>query len=328
MFDISLGKFMSLFTSKRLGPYLLYGLLVVMAFAIGGYLLMRPSGAATVAISKEAESGTPAGSASPVADPGASGGSAVQFQSGSAPPPVTPPTPTPTPTPAGWNPPAVKRDLGFDPACNFSQWDEVLNNELGTVDIVRSPVVAGSCAAEFKQDANTTGSWRRVELQNHRPENGAAAGEGSEAWYQFKVYLISAGSPTQSNVKGYAINQFRTSAVSCYTGGIDVTNDKRFRFLVRGGSFSAGSGCNFPAGKDIDMGAAAFNQWYTLQFHYVWSSKTNGRAEVWLDGKKVVDHTGPTSAVGAGNIMFRNGIYSGPHSGTISFVIDDVKIYR
>ncbi len=58
-----------------------------------------------------------------------------------------------------------------------------------------------------------------------------------------------------------------------------------------------------------DLGAVTKGGWTDWVFHVVWSPKADGRLEVWMNGKLVVDYSGPTDYGNAGGSWMKLGLY-------------------
>lgn len=241
------------------------------------------------------------------------------------------PGPDPTPT-VGFNPGPLLVDLDFDPSGTTGQWDEVLidsnsGGSGGTIDIVTSPVAEGQYAARIQQAAHDS-AHIRAELQNHRAPGAAQFMNGEERYYQFKIFPVRSGVITLGP-PDYCINQFRSTNILCYTGGINLRPDNGdLIYNVLGGD--QGSGCDsWPVNQSIVFGKVQYGAWSTIQMHVKWTPTSAGFTKLWYNGNLVVNYTGPThgTAIAGSVIMFRVGIYAGWHTGTHEIVYDDCKIW-
>jgi hypothetical protein len=98
-----------------------------------------------------------------------------------------------------------------------------------------------------------------------------------------------------------------------------LTRDQRWVFDVRnGGSFQLGP---------IQRG-----KWVDVMIHYKRSTGSDGVAQVWMNGKQVVNYKGPTSYTNYDRGTYKHGIYMGGDigSGKQEFVMyfDDTRVWQ
>jgi hypothetical protein len=73
----------------------------------------------------------------------------------------------------------------------------------------------------------------------------------------------------------------------------------------------------------VDLGPLRRNAWYDFVYHVHWTWRDDGFMQVWLNGRKVLDHHGPTLYVGV-SCYFKLANYHDPSSGYSSIIFDRV----
>jgi hypothetical protein len=80
--------------------------------------------------------------------------------------------------------------------------------------------------------------------------------------------------------------------------------------------------------KNFDLGPIVRGKWTNWTFHYNRSKGNKGIAQVWQNGKKVLDYHGPTTYTTESNGMWKHGIYLGVANNKATYTLhfDDLKI--
>jgi hypothetical protein len=80
--------------------------------------------------------------------------------------------------------------------------------------------------------------------------------------------------------------------------------------------------------KNFDLGPIMRGTWTNWTFHYKRSTDSTGVAQVWQNGKKVLDYHGPTTYTDNPNGVWKHGIYAGLADNQAKYIVyfDDVKI--
>lgn len=79
-----------------------------------------------------------------------------------------------------------------------------------------------------------------------------------------------------------------------------------------------------PTERGVIIGKPERNVWYDFVHHVKWSATADGFFQSWLNGKLIMDHTGPTLYQGAGQgCYFKLANYHAPVNGRASSVVHD-----
>lgn len=214
----------------------------------------------------------------------------------------------------------------------FSEWgvEACCSHSIQTVN---SPVRAGEQAVRFflqKDDPRIAGS-KRTELKlGEVPAN-------SERWYSFSVFLPA---DYQQDPSGEIIAQWhdlpdRDLGESWKFPALCL-NTKNGRFgLFRTWDSKQVTLNNATEGQEtVDLGPYQTGKWTDFVFHVKWSSRSDGRFEVWQDGKLVVSRNGPNYYNDKRGPYLKIGIYKGdwknhPENSTVTertLYYDEVRI--
>ncbi len=196
-----------------------------------------------------------------------------------------------------------------------SPWYEQAN--LATV--VTAPVRSGSYAVKFFVDRiNSTNSYRSMIIPKGTPHAFALVQDiGKHYWYGFSTYFPA--SWTSDNI-------WELVAQMHGRPDLDIGEDYRNPFL---GFYSDGDSINirnkwdakrntFESGKRVYggerslwKGAILREQWTDWVMHAKWSYEDDGYIEIWQNGVKIVEATGPNCFNDEKGGYFDIGIYKG-----------------
>jgi unsaturated chondroitin disaccharide hydrolase len=231
--------------------------------------------------------------------------------------------------PAVFNPGPKLKTYDFETG-STSQWGSVLVEQFGSQAIVTSPVKQGTYAWRSRQDPNNT-AFHRAELQDSAsPQAISLPNIPGERYYRTWFCVTSLGVIT-SGAKDFCISQFRMQFIpSAFSGGYSINPATRAVILqIRAGSHS---GQTYAIDRNIVVGTVVMNKWHLLETYVRWSRSTDGITVCWFDGART-EYTGANVGdpeagwENKGTVMFRIGIYAGPHSGTHEVVYDDAGIW-
>ena len=100
---------------------------------------------------------------------------------------------------------------------------------------------------------------------------------------------------------------------------VRITRKHHLVFDVRGGG-------------SFDLGPIQRGKWIDIMVHYKRSTGSDGVAQLWLNGKQVVNYKGPTSYTNYDRGSYKHGIYMGgdPGNGKQEFVLyfDDTRVWQ
>ena len=173
----------------------------------------------------------------------------------------------------------------------------------------------GKYAARYEVrpgDNNVAGSGNgeRTEALVLRRTRGR---EGDEQWYAWSTMFAPGFSANKSDWNIFT--QWHNSGT---TGG-------RVEFYVNGntlGFTTHGGDINKPTAHSCNIGNKANGKWHDFVFHVKWSSSTEGFAEVWLDGRKVVQLAGIPTLYFGQDVYLKQGYYRDGQS-NVSVIYDD-----
>ena len=132
-------------------------------------------------------------------------------------------------------------------------------------------------------EVHGSGYWERNDLQ--LPATSGYCNEGQEEWWAMSVLF-----PDDYTVpkEGGAVMDFHHNA----SGG-----QANFHFLSQPTGLRMhgfyGDVKN-PTEYRVELGPVTKNKWYDLVYHVKWTSEGEGLFTAWMNGKKVLDHKGPT----------------------------------
>lgn len=159
---------------------------------------------------------------------------------------------------------------------------------------VSSPIRSGGSNSQslkitYKKTDYTTNESRRAELRHdeHVPM-------GSERWYKVSIYV-----PTdfKATTGGYVITQFHDKNDSGETPKLPAlflgTDGKTLGLGNRWDTNKITKDNHNVSGKDWDLGPLPKGRWIDFVYHVKWSYQSDGVLEVFMDGKRVANKTGP-----------------------------------
>ncbi|WP_158546246.1 polysaccharide lyase [Adhaeribacter pallidiroseus] len=149
------------------------------------------------------------------------------------------------------------------------------------------------------------GSAIRSELYYNQPTT-------TNGWYGLSLYIPSSSWPNESNSDGWEI-------ITQFHGTTDSGDGKRVppislsvsrgRFVLTV-NYSAKRFNNEPDGKvRYDLGPAIKDKWVDFVYHIKYSYRSDGQLQLWMNGNKLVDYTGPNTYNDAANPYFKLGVY-------------------
>ncbi len=127
------------------------------------------------------------------------------------------------------------------------------------------------------------GDWERDDLE--LPPSAKYCNEGQEEWWAYSVrfpadYVVPKG--------GGVVMDFHHDASG---GQPNFTLMSRTAGLHLHGFYGD---VKHPGEYRAELGPIRRNTWYDFVYHVKWSSKDDGFISVWMDGRKVLVHHGPT----------------------------------
>jgi hypothetical protein len=211
-----------------------------------------------------------------------------------------------------YTPPIIRYD-GFESG-NVDVWMKSITGGVGTVNVVGPSTITPVSGDKAVQFHLPTGS-KRVELNWFPPEPVHA-----ERWYGYSVF-IPVGYKYDSDVD--TINQWhevpdwsRGESWRSPPMGFGLVNH-HYEFITRWDSRPVNTMADswIPKGPeggrvDYNFGAATEGVWTDWVFHVQWSYKSDGFIQVWRDGDKVLDRTGPNTYNDLQGNYFKFGIYN------------------
>ena len=162
------------------------------------------------------------------------------------------------------------------------------------------------------------GYKRRAELM---PESKATRARYKESHWVSERIFIPSNWPKEQPSEIMTISQI----IAAFPGmqGTDmklrITRKQRWIIEVR---------TAIKGWKNIDVGPITRGVWTSWVFHYKRSKDPDGIAQVWLDGKLVVDYQGPTTYNDHPDAIWKHGIYVSDADNGEEYILyfDDVKV--
>jgi hypothetical protein len=155
------------------------------------------------------------------------------------------------------------------------------------------------------------GKWERDDLE--LPPSPEYCNEGQEEWWA--VSFLFPDDYTVPEGEGLVMD-FHDNASHGQANMHLLTHSDQLR--LHG---FAGDDRN-PTEYKVELGKLTRNKWYDVVFHMKWSSGHDGFMQVWMNGRKVMGHRGPTLYKGY-SCYFKLANYHDP-SGPSSIVFDRV----
>ncbi|HEU4677645.1 MAG TPA: heparin lyase I family protein [Candidatus Paceibacterota bacterium] len=268
---------------------------------------------------------------------------------GKAETPTPSPTPTPAPTPSPTPTPEPKGDDGSstDPAPTTAPTEETTPS----VDVPADEgVVLWKC--DFEDSYCGMYEQSKVEPDGHRSSFVGTARNGERA-----VMLTTMPGDDEVHGSGYWERDdlsLGTSPDYCNEGqeewwAMSVLFPDSYVVPKEGGAVmdfhhnASGGQANFhflsqptglrmhgfygdvsnPEEYKVDLGPVVRDQWYDLVYHVKWSSGDDGYFVAWMNGKKVLDHEGPTLYKGI-SCYLKLANYHDPFGESSSIIFDRV----
>lgn len=173
--------------------------------------------------------------------------------------------------------------------------------------------------------ANPVNKVARLELRDTDPivSNGTRAEMNvikdrmqKEMWFSFDVYLPA--SDYAKDTQDELICQWHQSGGTSPPSGLLIKND-RWSFMVRNKTTVKPT--------KYDLGLVVKDTWHNFTFHYINSNGPDGLIEVWLNGKKVLNHTGGNMYALDNFPKWKVGIYKWEWNGTATTDVSKRVLY-
>jgi Polysaccharide lyase len=207
--------------------------------------------------------------------------------------------------------------------------------------IVGNPVRAGKYAAKVTLNSDDKGyifgAWtnpaKRAELRKY--ETGPKV--GSERWYGVSMYVDPSWKDTTSDPNGTIVMQWHGPSDSGEGGqsphlSLKITKDNRWRVTTVYDA-NAISTSSSVTKINRDVGAVTKGVWVDWVIHAKWHYNSTGRLEVWKNGTKVVNYSGPNTYNDKTQLGLFFGIYKSWYSreqpsprNTLIIYHDEVRI--
>ena len=205
--------------------------------------------------------------------------------------PPGPPSPTPT---SSWscNFPYAPTDCGF-----------VLQAAARDRAMIVGPGRTGPTAVELTTepgDINLFGSGADERADLELPPSPTYCNQGQEEWWAHSLmfpsgYVIPL---LQSLVSNWGVVfDFHNTGGSGQANFQIVSLPNGLELWVAGGP-QVINGPGEPDFYRLPIGTVQFNIWYDFVYHVLWSSGSDGYFQAWLDGRQVMNYSGPTLYVG------------------------------
>ena len=193
---------------------------------------------------------------------------------------------------------------------NLDQWPRKKLPAADSAHVVTNPVRAGRYAAEFvlRKSDPMVSEGKRCELQVND------VGEiGGEYWYGFSTMIpadwradAKAGEVV-AQWKGRPDEELGESSTRSPSLALRVAGEN-WRVTVQADPNPLTRESGTPR-KSVWRGKITRDAWTDWVFRVRWSYRSNGRVEVWKDGKRVRVFRGPNAYNDKGKIYFKIGIY-------------------
>lgn len=153
-----------------------------------------------------------------------------------------------------------------------------------------------------------SGEWERTDLRLSNELSDCA--EGKEAWWAHSVYFPDDFSLSVVTT----VMDFHNSSEGGNANFHLISDSKGLRLHGFGGDQAV------PVEYRADLGRVKKNAWYDFVYHVKWSAG-RGFMEAWMNGRKVLSHTGPTLYTGQ-FCYLKLANYHKPTEGTSSIIHD------
>ena len=161
---------------------------------------------------------------------------------------------------------------------------------------------------------HSSGTWLRNDLE--LPASPDYCNDGQQEWWAYSVRF-----PDDYFVPGFegVVTDFHGAA----SGGQPNFSLLSMAHGLRLHGFYGD--IRHPDEYKVDLGPLERNKWYDFVYHVHWTWRGDGFMEVWLNGRKVLDHQGPTLYVGV-SCYFKLANYHDPSSQYSSIIFDRVML--
>jgi hypothetical protein len=154
----------------------------------------------------------------------------------------------------------------------------------------------GSTAVRLRTmpgDSNVFGSGSSERADLSLSQGSTDCAQGKEAWWAHSV-MFPSDYVSPADGFGVVMDFHHTGSSGQANFHVDSSRwDGQLHFRGYGGSQDQNE-------YGTVIGPVAKNQWYDFVYHVRWSSGTDGFMRAWVNGKKKLDHRGPTLYAGQG----------------------------
>jgi hypothetical protein len=154
----------------------------------------------------------------------------------------------------------------------------------------------GSTAVRLRTepgDSNIFGSGSSERADLSLSQGNTDCSQGKEAWWAHSVMFPSDYVPATDGF-GVVMDFHHTGSSGQANFHVDSSRwDGKLHFRGFGGSQDSNE-------YGTVIGSVVRNQWYDFVYHVRWSSGSDGFMRAWVNGKKRLDHSGPTLYAGQG----------------------------
>jgi hypothetical protein len=168
---------------------------------------------------------------------------------------------------------------------------------------------------------NGSGDWERNDLQ--KPPDSSYCNEGQEEWWAVSVLFPSDYVMPASGQGGVIVDFHHTGSSGVPNFGVEVRGESGMRISGYGGAVNGGQYRAQIADPWGAVNNVTRNVWYDFVFHIKWSAGGGGFAEAWLNGKKVLTHSGATLYTGQ-SCYLKLANYHAPSGKASSTIFDRV----
>lgn len=209
---------------------------------------------------------------------------------------VSAPKPAPAPTPTPAPPPTFSGERKF--FCTFDNGVSPFNvqakaaSRVTLVNFGRDGGTAVKLTTE-PGDSNVYGSGSMERCDLSLSQQLTDGYEGREAWWAHSVWFPDEyNAPANGICAGMDFHHAGPSGQANFHLDVDRW-DGKMRFRGYGGRQDQGL-------YEMVIGPVVKNVWFDFVYHVRWSSSTDGFMRAWVNGKKLLDHKGPTLYQGIG----------------------------
>jgi hypothetical protein len=169
--------------------------------------------------------------------------------------------------------------------------------------MIVGPGRAGPTAVELTTepgDINLFGSGADERADLELPPSGAYCHQGQEEWWAHSLmfpggYVIPLAGAGRLNWG--VVFDFHNTGGSGQANVQIISLPTGLELWVAGGPHVVTMPTD-PGLHRVAIGTVQFNVWYDFVYHVLWSSASDGYFQAWLDGKQVLNYSGPTLYAG------------------------------